>query len=100
MSFNQMMGIAVVLLTGALIICARTAAAYRKRIAGLEAEAESARKELRRLGEYYAKKEEARRNAEEKKAGLHSGDGAADFDRAVKLLHGAAGGGADAGRGS
>jgi uncharacterized protein YlxW (UPF0749 family) len=100
MSFGQVATIAVIMLTAALAVCIKVAASRKKRSEGLESSLETARQEIRRLGEYYAKKEEAQRHAEEKKESLHTGDNAADFDNSLKVLHGAAGGGTAAGPGA
>jgi hypothetical protein len=87
-------------LGGGLVICARVAGGRKKRIGELEKSLDTAREEIRRLGAYYAKREEAERNAEAKKETLHTGDNGADFDNSLKLLHGAAGGDKGAGPGA
>ncbi|MDR1909651.1 MAG: hypothetical protein LBQ35_07040 [Spirochaetaceae bacterium] len=79
----------VALLAAALAVAARAAAARGREAEELRGALESARTELRRLGEYERKKEEARRNAEGKKETLHTGDAAADFAHSLSLLHNA-----------
>jgi hypothetical protein len=87
-------------LGAALAVSVKIVGGRKKRVGELEGALETARKEIRRLGEYYAKKEEAQRNADAKKETLHTGDSAADFDNSLKLLHGAAGGDTGSGPGA
>jgi hypothetical protein len=88
-SLYQVAAVAVVMLTAALVFCARIAASRQRRVDELEKSLESAREELRRLGEYQNKKEEAQQNADAKKETLHTGNVAADFDSSIDVLHGA-----------
>jgi hypothetical protein len=97
MSLYGVAAIGIAVLGAALAVCVKVAAGRKKRIEGLEKSLETAREEIRRLGEYYARKEEAQRNADRKKETLHTGDNVVDFDNSLKLLHGAAGGGKDTG---
>jgi NAD/NADP transhydrogenase alpha subunit len=100
MSVYGIMALVIAALGGGLVICAKVAAARKKEIKELATAFVAAKEELRRLGKYYAKKEEAERNAEGKKETLHTGDTVVDFDNSLKLLHGAAGGDKGAGPGA
>ena len=91
MSLYAVAAIAAGVLAAALAVCVRSAAGRKKRIEGLEQCLETSRREIRRLEEYYAKKEEIQNDADAKKETIHSGDAGVDFDNSIKLLHNAAG---------
>jgi hypothetical protein len=100
MSLYGAAAVAVAALGAALGVCIRVASSRKKRIESLEAALGTAREEIRRVGEYYGRKEEAYNHAEEKKERLHTGDAVVDFDNSLRLLHGAGGGDKGAGPGA
>ena len=90
MSYVILGGIAVILaLCAALAIAVKTAAARGRKNAELEDRLLMLEETLKKQREYYLKKEEAQKNADKKKALLHTGDNAVDFNNSLKLLHGA-----------
>jgi Sec-independent protein translocase protein TatA len=80
----------IILLAVSLRIAVKVAGQRGKKNHELKNSLESAQNELRRLGEYQSKKEEAQQNADAKKETLHTGDSGADFDNSLNLLHNAA----------
>jgi uncharacterized protein YoxC len=53
----------------------------------LKTSLDSARTELRRLGEYTKKKEEIQKDVDKKKENLRTGNDSTDFDNSLKLFH-------------
>ena len=89
MTVTILLIVAVLLIAGSLAIAIRTAKIRGQKIKELEVSLEGARVELRRQGEYQNQREEAQKNADEKKQTLHTGDSTADFDNSLGVLHGA-----------
>jgi len=79
----------IILLTGALIIAIEVAKSSNKKMKEAEEVAQYAIDALRRHGIYQSKREEAQKNADEKKETLHTGDTAIDFNNSLGVLHGA-----------
>ena len=80
---------ALLLAVFGLAIAIKTAKARGEKIKELEGSLESVRAEIRRQGEYQKKKEEAQKNADEKKESLNTGNDAVDFDNSLGVLHAA-----------
>jgi len=70
-----------------LAIAIKTAKARGEKIKELEESLESAKAEIQRQSEYQKKREEAQKNADEKKESLNTGNDAVDFDNILGVLH-------------
>jgi NAD/NADP transhydrogenase alpha subunit len=77
----------VALLSGALVVAVKVAAARGREIQSLSADLAEAREEIRQKGAYQEAREEARRNADEKKQSFRTGDDARDFGGSLGVLH-------------
>jgi hypothetical protein len=83
-------GLAVILVL-CLAAAVKAAKAEAKRAGELDREAKEAQAALGRVAEFNKGKEEAQKNADEKKKTLRTGDNDTDFANSVSLLHKAAG---------
>jgi len=79
----------ILLLTGALAIAVKTARSRCEKILELRESLRTAEYKLRMQGEYQERKEEAQKNADEKKETLHTGDDVTNFGNSLDLLHNA-----------
>jgi hypothetical protein len=79
----------ILVVTGGMAIAIKIAQDRRKKIKKLSDDLEYAKRELQRKSDYQNKREEAQRNADEKKESLHTGDDTADFTASIDMLHNA-----------
>jgi len=91
MQFGAVCVVLILFLIAALYFCIRMIKQKNTEHRELETALDSARTEIRRLGEFMKKKEDIQNDAQAKKDSLHTGDADADFNNSLKLLHGAAG---------
>jgi hypothetical protein len=84
------MGAAIAVLTAALYFAVRAWLGTRRELAEKEAQNTALRESVEARDEFTKKREEIRNDVERKKASLHTGNDAADFDNSIKLLHGSA----------
>jgi uncharacterized protein YoxC len=91
MYFGAVCVILIIVLIAALTICISTIKQKNTERRELENALDSARTEIRRLGEFMKKKEDIQTDAQAKKDSLHTGDDNTDFNNSLKLLHGSTG---------
>jgi predicted Holliday junction resolvase-like endonuclease len=89
--FAVMLLVLTGILALAVIITAKAIREEKERNEKLAKALESARNEIRRIGEYEKKKEEAQKHADEKKEMLHTGDDAVNFSNSIDVLHNSGG---------
>jgi flagellar biosynthesis/type III secretory pathway M-ring protein FliF/YscJ len=81
--------VVIALLVIALVIAVKIAAKRGRENAVLKSAYAESKAQREKLVQYQGKKEEAQKNADEKKESLHTGDSVVDFNNSLDMLHSA-----------